>query len=165
MHPGSPSDPSRTGAAEAKPRCVYLILKPHSQISRYQVRILLLRQNQGTYIFRVSSPTQSRSKAVVCVSTPRMYSRSGYFLVQSNLKITSLFIMKKQIVSCFNYFSNEKSINVKRQLFESCENRLKRQVMTKQIFGVNCKNLENKGWMQWMSDTLALKAMSYNNYT
>ena len=37
--------------------------------------------------------------------------------------------------------------------------------MTKQIFGVNCKNLENNGWMQWMSDTLALKAMSYNNYT
>ena len=30
---------------------------------------------------RVSSPTQSRSKAVVCVSTPRMYPRSGYFLV------------------------------------------------------------------------------------
>ena len=32
-------------------------------------------------IFRVSSPPQSRSKAVVCVSTPRMYPRSGYFLV------------------------------------------------------------------------------------
>ena len=33
------------------------------------------------YMFRVSSPPQSRSKAVVCVSTPRMYPRSGYFLV------------------------------------------------------------------------------------
>ena len=31
--------------------------------------------------FRVSQPPQSRSKAVVCVSTPRMYPRSGYFLV------------------------------------------------------------------------------------
>ena len=30
---------------------------------------------------RVLSPPQSRSKAVVCVSTPRMYQRSGYFLV------------------------------------------------------------------------------------
>ena len=30
---------------------------------------------------RVSSPPQSWSKAVVCVSTPRMYPRSGYFLV------------------------------------------------------------------------------------
>ena len=30
---------------------------------------------------RVSSPPQSRSKAVVCVSTPRKYPRSGYFLV------------------------------------------------------------------------------------
>ena len=30
---------------------------------------------------RVPSPPQSRSKAVVCVSTPRMYLCSGYFLV------------------------------------------------------------------------------------
>ena len=28
-----------------------------------------------------TSPPQCRSKAVVCVSTPRMYPRSGYFLV------------------------------------------------------------------------------------
>ena len=45
---------------EAKPSYVYLILKTH---------------------FRVSSPPQSRSQAVVCVSTPRKYPRSGYFLV------------------------------------------------------------------------------------
>ena len=31
--------------------------------------------------FRVSSPLQSRSKAVVCASTPRKYPQSGYFLV------------------------------------------------------------------------------------
>ena len=30
---------------------------------------------------RVPSPPQSRSKAIVCVSTPRVYPRSGYFLV------------------------------------------------------------------------------------
>ena len=30
---------------------------------------------------RVASPPQSRSKAVVCISTPRRYPRSGYFLV------------------------------------------------------------------------------------
>ena len=35
--------------------------------------------------FRVSSPTQSQSKAVVYVSTPRMYPRSGYFLVHTIL--------------------------------------------------------------------------------
>ena len=87
MHPGSPSDPSGTAAAEAKPRCVYSILKPHGQSSRYQVRLLLPKQSQGAYtqfenhMVRVSSPPQSRSKAVVCVSTPRMYPRSGYFLV------------------------------------------------------------------------------------
>ena len=35
---------------------------------------------------RVLSPPQSRSKAVVCVSTPRMYPRSGYFLVLKYFK-------------------------------------------------------------------------------
>ena len=45
---------------EAKPSYVYSILKPH---------------------FRVSSPPQNGSQAVVCVSTPRMYPRSGYFPV------------------------------------------------------------------------------------
>ena len=33
------------------------------------------------YDLKKTSPTQSRSLAVVCVSTPRMYPRSGYFLV------------------------------------------------------------------------------------
>ena len=45
---------------EAKPSYVYSNLKPH---------------------FRISSPPQSRSQAIVCISTPRMYPRSGYFLV------------------------------------------------------------------------------------
>ena len=31
----------------------------------------------------VISPPQCRSQAVVCVSTPRMYPRSGYFLVKN----------------------------------------------------------------------------------
>ena len=31
MHPGSPSDSIGTAATEAKPRCVYSILKPHGQ--------------------------------------------------------------------------------------------------------------------------------------
>ena len=35
--------------------------------------------------FRVSSPLHSQSQAVVCVSTPRKYPRSGYFLVNDNL--------------------------------------------------------------------------------
>ena len=38
MHLGSTSDPSQTTAAEAKPRYVYSILKPHSQSSRGTVR-------------------------------------------------------------------------------------------------------------------------------
>ena len=45
---------------------------------------------------RVPSPPQIRSQAVMCVSTPRMYPRSGYFLViimdickhgQTNMKV------------------------------------------------------------------------------
>ena len=35
------------------------------------------------YNLKETSPPQSRSQAVVCVSTPRMYPRSGYFLVTS----------------------------------------------------------------------------------
>jgi len=33
------------------------------------------------YNLKKTSPPQSRSQAVVCVSTPRKYPRSGYFLV------------------------------------------------------------------------------------
>ena len=37
LHPGSPSHPSQTAAAEAKPRCVYSILKPHGHSSKRQI--------------------------------------------------------------------------------------------------------------------------------
>ena len=115
MHPGSPSDPSGTAPTEAKPRCVYSILKPHGQSSRCQVRLLPLRQSQGAYTqfwnhmvrvsedlsercwASVSAPPQSRSKAVVCVSTPRMYPRSGYFLV-SNYFIMDIFFAKFDLI-------------------------------------------------------------------
>ena len=45
LHPGSPSHPSQTAAAETKPRCVYSILKPHGQSSRCQVRLLPPRRS------------------------------------------------------------------------------------------------------------------------
>ena len=60
MHFGSPSDLSQTAAAEAKLRYVYSILKPH-----------------GIYNLKETSPPQSQSQAVVCVSTPRMYPAAG----------------------------------------------------------------------------------------
>ena len=50
MHPRSPSDPSGTAAAEAKPRCVHLILKPHFQSFRSPVRLLPPRRSRGAYI-------------------------------------------------------------------------------------------------------------------
>ena len=61
---------------EAKPSYEYSILKPH---------------------FRVSSPSQSRSQAVVCVSTPRKYPRSWYFLV------CILNLKKEKKFSIFNH--------------------------------------------------------------
>ena len=39
----------------------------------------------GILNFKKTSSLQSRSHAVVCVSTPRMYPRSGYFLVFTKL--------------------------------------------------------------------------------
>ena len=95
----------------AKPRYKYLILilKPHGQSSRSPVR-LLLSKVKLSYIYYILKPNgqsskspfkllpceaitsyvctilktshpQSQSQAVVCVSTPRMYLCSGYFLV------------------------------------------------------------------------------------
>ena len=84
--------PSQTAPTKAKPRCVYSILNPHGQIFRRPVRPLLSKANPS-YIYSNLKPhgqscitPQSRSKAVVCVSTPRMYPRSGYFLVISKMK-------------------------------------------------------------------------------
>ena len=41
--------PSQTAPAEAKPRCVYSILKPYGQSFRCQVRLLPPRQSRGAY--------------------------------------------------------------------------------------------------------------------
>ena len=41
--------PSQTASTVAKPRCVYSILKPHGQSSRYQVRLPPPRRSRGTY--------------------------------------------------------------------------------------------------------------------
>ena len=88
MNSVSPSDPSGTAAAEAKPRCVYLILKRNGQSSRCQVRLLPPRRSRGAYtqfqnhMVRVSSLLQSWSKAVVCVSTPRMYPCSFFITIK-----------------------------------------------------------------------------------
>ena len=110
MHFESPSDPSQTAAAEAKPRYIYSILKPHGQSSgkpgqtaatRGEAELHILdfkitwsefqkpcqtaatqgKAMLGTYNLKKTSPPQSWSQTVVCVSTPRMYPRSRYFLV------------------------------------------------------------------------------------
>ena len=55
---------------------------------------------RGEYIYAMHIPHQSRSKAVVCVSTPRMYPRSGYFLVTSNSDQTQPILSSMYICSC-----------------------------------------------------------------
>ena len=54
MHPhsDSPSDLSGTATAEAKPRYVYSILKPHGQSFRRQVR-LLLNEAKLSYVYSI----------------------------------------------------------------------------------------------------------------
>ena len=54
-HPGSPSDPNGTAAAEAKPRCVYSILKPHDQSFKCQVR-LLPSEAKLSYVYSILKP-------------------------------------------------------------------------------------------------------------
>ena len=50
MHPGSPSDPSRTAAAEVKPRSIYSIL--NCQSSRSPIR-LLSGEAKPSYIYTI----------------------------------------------------------------------------------------------------------------
>ena len=64
MHPGSPSDPSGTAAAEAKRRCVYSILKPHGQSFRRQVR-LLLSKAKSRYVYSILKPLGQSSRSQV----------------------------------------------------------------------------------------------------
>ena len=55
MYFGSLSDPSQTAVAEAKPRYIYSILKPHGQSSRCSVR-LLLSEAKPSYIYLILKP-------------------------------------------------------------------------------------------------------------
>ena len=64
MHFGSPLDPSQTIATEAKPRYVYLILKPHSQSFRWQVR-LLLSEVKLSYVYLILKPHGQSSRGQV----------------------------------------------------------------------------------------------------
>ena len=64
MHPGSPSDPSQTAAAEAKPRYIYSILKPHGQSFRRQVR-LLLSDATLSFVYSILKPHSQSSRSPV----------------------------------------------------------------------------------------------------
>ena len=77
------SGTSGTAAAEANPSYVYLILKPTWSEFQKASHTTTERGKAELHIYNLkeTSPPQNRSQAVVCVSTPRMYPQSGYFLV------------------------------------------------------------------------------------
>ena len=89
-----PSRPPKKVAEFAKQSCqIYF-----KGDKKYSVMLWCwAKWSQATYIrlthFRVSSPPWSWSQAVVCVSTPRKYPRSGYFLV-SYIRVSSCAISK-----------------------------------------------------------------------
>ena len=90
MHPEPPSDLSGTATAKAKPSYVYSILKTHDQISETR---LLPSEAKLNYIYTTLKKhhlPRVGPKLVVCVSTPRMYLHSGYFLVCPNWKLQNL---------------------------------------------------------------------------
>ena len=100
--------------SEAKPSYVYSILKPHSQSSRSQVR-LVLSKAKPSYVYSILKPHgqssityPSHSKAVVCVSTPRMYPRSGYFLISFKNEISNPDISTFDILLLNHSISKEK---------------------------------------------------------
>ena len=55
--------------------------------------------------FSVSSPPQCQSRAVVCVSTPRMYPQSGYFLVSLRFYCSSNSIIAKTLAKLLKLLS------------------------------------------------------------
>ena len=97
------SNKSCLACAQSEKYSFWFTLRPLGSMRRGEAELHTLqyqaRWNQATYIktqFSVSSPLQCRSQAVVCVSTPRMYPRSGYFLVMN--KLTSSLLLQFQMV-------------------------------------------------------------------
>ena len=65
------------------------------------------RQSKATYIQSLKkSPPQSRSQAVVCVSKPRMYLRSGYFLVTNMSNHLMRFQLSLAVVKELDYVTH-----------------------------------------------------------
>ena len=83
MHFGSPSDPSQTAAAEAKSRYIHILNFKTTWSEFQRASQTAVRRGEAelrTYNLKKTSPPQSQSQAVVCVSTPRKYPLRGYIL-------------------------------------------------------------------------------------
>ena len=82
MHPELPSDLNGTATAEAKPRYVYSILKPHGQSFRRQVR-LLLSEAKLNYVYSILKLHCQSSRSPVRLPLSKAKPSNVY----SNLKI------------------------------------------------------------------------------
>ena len=91
MHFGSPSDPSETTAAKAKPRYVYSISKPHGHSSRSQVRPLL-REVKPSYVYSILKPHGQSFRRQV-----RLLHLNHYFDFQVCLSFLRLSVCLKTI--------------------------------------------------------------------
>ena len=83
MHFGSPSDPSQTAAAKAKPRYVYSILKQHGQSFRRQVR-LLLSEVISSCIYSIFKPHSQSSGNPVRLLLSEAKPRYVYSILKPN---------------------------------------------------------------------------------
>ena len=83
MHFGPPSDPSQTPAAEAKPRYVYSILKPHGQSFRRQVR-LLLSDATLSYVYSILKPHSQSSRSPVRLLLSKVKPSYVYSLLKAH---------------------------------------------------------------------------------
>ena len=81
MYPGSPSDPSGTAAAEAKPRYVYSILKPQSKFqktsqtateqSKAELRILDFKTTWSEFTMpSQTAPAEAKPRCVYSILKP-----------------------------------------------------------------------------------------------
>ena len=91
MHFGSLSDPSQTPAMRGEAELRILDFKNTWSDFQNTTAAEWSEAELRLYNLKETSPPQSQSQAVVCVSTPRMYPRSGYFLVSILKQYFSLF--------------------------------------------------------------------------
>ena len=109
MHFGSTSDPSQSAAAEAKPRYVYSILKPHGQSFRKQVRLLLREDYTWQVNFRFTPllchlPSVGPKQLCASAHLGCKYPQSGYFLVCYININRSIYLLRTTFIDIYRHY-------------------------------------------------------------